>query len=75
MSTSQPVVSMPSQSAKPARHASTQRDAAQPESALGREGQADPHIPQCDAVARTSTSQPFEAFMSQSPKPSLHMDT
>jgi hypothetical protein len=67
--TSQPLAGLPSQSAKPALQATSQVDDAQVAVALAPPGHARPHTPQCETLARTSTSQPLAAVPSQSPKP------
>jgi hypothetical protein len=41
--------------------------------ALGRAGQAFPHIPQCEVFVRVSVSQPFMGLPSQSAKPGLQV--
>jgi hypothetical protein len=69
VSTSQPSASSPLQSAKPATQSRAQRPAAQAGRALGLEGHATPHMPQCEALARVSASQPLVTLRSQSPKP------
>ena len=72
VSVSQPLVTLPSQSTKPALHATAQRPAAHagvPLAAL----HALPHIPQWAAVVERSVSQPLAGFMSQSPKPAVHV--
>ena len=75
VSTSQPLVSLPSQSEKPVTHDDTQVPSRQPGNELVRRGHARPHIPQCEVLALVSTSQPFTAVMSQSAKVPTHAAT
>jgi hypothetical protein len=68
VSTSQPLMGLPSQSEKPALHEATpQRPPAQVAVALGRL-QAAPQAPQCEAAASRSVSQPLASLPSQSPR-------
>jgi hypothetical protein len=72
VSVSQPLAALPSQSPKPALHATAQRPDAHegvPLAAL----HALPHAPQWAAAVERSVSQPLAGFMSQSPKPALHV--
>ncbi len=68
VSTSQPSVTSPLQSAKPALQAKAQRPPSHDTAALARAGQAFPHAPQLVTLVRVSVSQPLEPVMSQSAK-------
>ncbi len=71
VSTSQPLVGSRSQSPKPAAHIENEHTpAAQRPTALAGE-HTRPQPPQCVALERVSTSQPFTGFASQSAKPGI----
>ncbi len=72
VSTSQPLAAMPSQSAKPGTQVNPHRLAVHVGEALGTGGHAVSHAPQWVGSSRSSVSQPFAAFPSQSPKPPEH---
>jgi hypothetical protein len=67
--TSQPLLALPSQSAKPSAHRYSQVLLAQVAVALARAAHGRPHPPQCCGVLVTVTSHPLLALPSQSPKP------
>jgi hypothetical protein len=67
--TSQPFAALPSQSAKPGRHAKPQVLRSQVGVAFATAGHRLPQRPQCDASSRSSVSQPVAAIPLQSPKP------
>ncbi len=70
VSTSHPLAASRSQSAKPVEHVPTaQRPDTHATVAFASDAHAIPHAPQFAADAPRSTSQPFDASMSQSPKP------
>jgi hypothetical protein len=69
VSTSQPLLATPSQSAKPAAQVNLQAAATHAGVALARAGHTVPHAPQWVALDRVSTSQPLVTAPSQSPKP------
>jgi hypothetical protein len=74
MSCSQPVVAMPSQSAKPGVHAATPHtEAAHAGVALGRR-QIAPHAPQWFGSDPSNDSQPLVGMPSQSPRPALQVE-
>jgi hypothetical protein len=62
---SQPLVTLPSQSAKPRLHVILQMPAEQPGLEFGRAAQAFPHEPQLLTLELISASQPFAASLSQ----------
>jgi hypothetical protein len=66
---------LPLQSAKPALHTIPQTLAAQVGDALGRAGQAPPHVPQLAALVLRSTSHPSAELPLQSPRPGSHTTT
>ncbi len=66
VSTSQPSLGSPLQSAKPAVQVCSQRPAAQLAVLLGRAVHAVPQVPQCCRLVRVSVSQPLAAMRSQS---------
>lgn len=71
--TSHPLVSLPSQFAKPGRHWSVQTPRTQVLVALIREGQALPHMPQSVLLALRSTSHPLVSTPSQLAKPGMQV--
>ena len=70
VSTSQPLVALPSQSSAPVSQRSPQSPAAQVALPRGPAAQDRPHAPQWAGVARVSTSHPLAGSLSQSPRPS-----
>jgi hypothetical protein len=70
VSTSQPLLASPSQSAKPAVQVSAQRPEAHAGTALSPPMHIVPHAPQWATLDLRSASHPLLAFMSQLPKPS-----
>jgi hypothetical protein len=68
---SQPLVALPSQSAKPARHVKPQAPSEHTVVALARAGQAVPQRPQCVVLVFKSTSQPSASIPLQSPRAAL----
>jgi hypothetical protein len=68
-SASQPLVGLPSQSAKPASQLATAQRPALHEALAWGTAQRSPHPPQCAALDATKTSQPLRASPSQSLKP------
>jgi hypothetical protein len=74
VSVSHPLAAFVSQSAKPSSQVKPQVAIAQVGVAWATAGHARPHAPQCITLARVSVSQPFVAFTSQSPKPTLQVD-
>jgi hypothetical protein len=76
VSTSQPLVGSPSQSAKPVAHTGTQAPATQAFAVVeALVAHTRPQAPQLEAELRVSTSQPFEGSPSQSAKPVAHTGT
>jgi hypothetical protein len=69
VSASQPLVALPSQSAKPVAQVLTHADATHEAVAFARMGHTVPQAPQCAVLVRVSVSHPFVALVSQSPKP------
>jgi hypothetical protein len=75
VSASQPLVTSPSQSEKPAVQVSAHMPTAQAGTALGAPGQDVPQAPQWVALVRVSVSQPLVGLLSQLPKPIAHAAT
>jgi len=74
VSTSQPLLALPSQSANPATQVNPQAPAVHRAVALAGTGQVVPQRPQWATSVRVSTSQPLVAELSQSPKPVAQVD-
>jgi hypothetical protein len=72
---SQPLVALPSQSAKPAVQVSAQRPPVQAGTALSAPMHTVPQAPQWETLVAVAVSQPLAALPSQSPKPAAHMAT
>jgi hypothetical protein len=75
VSTSHPLLALPSPSAKPSAHRNPQRPIVQTAVALGPALHAAPQVPQCSASFVSVRSQPLAALLSQSPMPVLHAAT
>ena len=73
VSTSQPFAALPSQSAKPALQVNPHADEPHVVVALARAGHTTPQPPQCAMLVVVLVSQPFEALLSQLPKPALQV--